>query len=112
MVERPRHRVVDAHAHLGPTPFGGSWFERPVSALLDVLDVVDCEAIVDLDGGWGEHLAAEVLHYASAPDRVVVFAGVDYDGFAIDDGFGEREEARLRAGATAGARGLKVWKRL
>jgi predicted TIM-barrel fold metal-dependent hydrolase len=112
LVERPAHPVVDAHAHLGPTPFGGGWFERPVGELLSVLDQVGAAAIVDLDGGWGDHLRAELDHYAAAPDRVIVFAGVDYDGFALDDDFGEREAARLRDAAAAGARGLKVWKRL
>jgi len=111
-VDLPRFPVVDAHAHLGPTPFGGGWLSRPVGELLAVLDGVGCEAIVDLDGGWGERLRAELDHYGAAPDRVVVFAGVDYDGFALDDDFGEREARRLRDGAAAGARGLKVWKLL
>ena len=111
-VDQPAHPVVDAHAHLGPTPFGGGWFARPVAELLEVLDSVGCEAIVDLDGGWGDRLRAEVQHFAVAPDRVIVFAGVDYDGFALDDHFGEREAQRLRDGAAAGARGLKVWKLL
>jgi predicted TIM-barrel fold metal-dependent hydrolase len=112
LAEFPRYPVVDAHAHLGPTPFGGGWLSRPVSELLGVLDGVGCEAIVDLDGGWGERLRTELDHYASGSDRVVVFAGVDYDGFALDDRFGEREAARLRDSAAAGARGLKVWKLL
>ena len=111
-VDRPAFPVVDAHAHLGPTPFGGGWFERPVVELLDVLDSVGVETIVDLDGGWERHLRAELDHFATAGDRIIVFAGVDYAGFAIDDDFGEREAARLRDAATAGARGLKVWKRL
>jgi predicted TIM-barrel fold metal-dependent hydrolase len=111
-VERPAHPVVDAHAHLGPTPFGGGWFSRPVGELLEVLDGVGCETIVDLDGGWGDHLRAELDYYAAAAGRVVVFAGVDYDGFALDDDFGERAAARLRDSAAAGARGLKVWKLL
>ena len=111
-VGRPAHPVVDAHAHLGPTPFGGGWFDRPVQELLDVLDGVGVTAIVDLDGGWGDHLRAEVSHYATADKRVVVFSGVDYDGFAVDDDFGEREALRLRDAAAAGARGLKIWKRL
>ncbi|MFL5749631.1 MAG: amidohydrolase family protein [Chloroflexota bacterium] len=111
-VVRPRFPVVDAHAHLGPTPFGGGWFGRPVADLLAVLDEVGAETIVDLDGGWGDGLRAEIEHYGGHPDRVVVFSGVDYDGFAIDDDFGEREAARLRDAAAAGARGLKVWKRL
>jgi predicted TIM-barrel fold metal-dependent hydrolase len=111
-IELPSHPVVDAHAHLGATRSGGGWFSRPVGELLDALDGVGVEAIVDLDGGWGEGLRAELDHYAAAPDRVVVFAGVDYDGFALDDDFGSREAARLRESAEAGARGLKVWKRL
>jgi predicted TIM-barrel fold metal-dependent hydrolase len=112
LVDQPAHPVVDAHAHLGPTPFGGGWFSRPVGELLSVLDEVGAAAIVDLDGGWGDHLRAEVDHFAAVPDRVVVFAGVDYDAFALDDDFGEREAERLRESAAAGARGLKVWKRL
>ena len=111
-VDKPAYPVVDAHAHLGPTSFGGGWFSRPAGELLAVLDDVGAEAIVDLDGGWGDHLRAELDHYAAAADRVVVFAGVDYDGFALDDAFGERESARLRDAAMVGARGLKVWKTL
>ena len=111
-VERPAFPVIDAHAHLGPTPFGGGWFERPVGELLDVLDAVGVRTIVDLDGGWDTRLRAEIDHFAPAADRVIVFAGVDYDRFAVDDEFGEREAARFRAAANAGARGLKVWKLL
>ncbi|HEU5203011.1 MAG TPA: amidohydrolase family protein [Candidatus Limnocylindrales bacterium] len=111
-VELPAHPVVDAHAHLGRTPAGGGWFDRPVRELIELLDAVGVAAIVDLDGGWGEGLRAEIEHYAAADGRVAVFAGIDYDGFALDDEFGEREAARLRDGAAAGARGLKIWKRL
>src|SRR5262245_29852048 len=112
VVDRPAHPVVDAHAHLGPTPFGGGWFSRPVEELLAVLDEVGAETIVDLDGGWGDHLRAELDHYAAGPERVVGFAGLASDGFALDDDFGGREAARLREAAGAGARGLKVWKLL
>jgi predicted TIM-barrel fold metal-dependent hydrolase len=112
LVDRPAFPVVDAHAHLGATPFGGGWFERPVTELLDVLDAVGVETIVDLDGGWDDHLRAEVDHFAPAGKRVIVFAGVDYDDFALDDHFGERAARRLRDAAAAGARGLKVWKLL
>src|SRR5262245_59715488 len=110
IVERQRFPVIDAHAHVGPTPFEGGWSWRPVGELLDVLDSIDAEAIVDLDGGWGSQLLAELDHFGPIADRVIVFAGVDYDGFAIDDQFGDREAARLREAAASGARGLKVWK--
>jgi predicted TIM-barrel fold metal-dependent hydrolase len=113
VVERPRFPVVDAHAHLGPTPFGGGWFEQPVGDVLAVLDHAGVETLVDLDGGWGGRLMAELERYSEPyPSRFVVFAGVDYDGFSLHDDFGEREAAKLREAAAAGAGGLKIWKRL
>jgi predicted TIM-barrel fold metal-dependent hydrolase len=113
LVERPKTPVVDAHAHLGQTPFAGGWFERPVEQLLEILDEAGVETVVDLDGAWGDGLRSEVGRYAEPfPERFIVFAGIDYDGFAHDDAFGEREAVRLRESAAIGARGLKIWKLL
>ena len=42
----------------------------------------------------------------------MVFAGLDYDGWADDPAFGTTEAARLRDSVARGARGLKVWKLL
>ncbi len=55
VVTRPRYPVFDAHNHLGEE-FGGSWENRPVHELLDVLDESRVELLVDLDGGWGEDI--------------------------------------------------------
>ena len=49
---------------------------------------------------------------AACPGRVAVFAGLDYDSWAVDPAFGESEARRLREGVAAGAKGLKVWKTL
>lgn len=111
-VARPRFAVCDAHNHLG-SAFGGDWAGRPVEALLAELDVADVRTVVDLDGGWGDHLRAELARYqAPHPDRFVVFAGVDYASFALERHFGELEARRLRESVALGARGLKVWKTL
>ena len=117
--QKPRYPAVDAHNHLGPMTWGslgaisGDWPSRPVSEMVAVMDEAGVETIVDLDGGWGEGLRAEIARYQeSYPGRFVVFAGVDGDGFARDPRFGETEAARLRDSAAAGARGLKIWKRL
>jgi predicted TIM-barrel fold metal-dependent hydrolase len=111
-VSRPRFPVIDAHNHLG-SAFGGDWPTRPPAELAAVLDVSGIETIVDLDGGQGEALSAEIERWrAAGPGRVAVFAGLDYDHWASDARFGETEAERLRDSARRGARGLKVWKLL
>lgn len=111
-VPRPTFEVVDAHNHLG-SAFGGDWQHRPVAELVAVLDEAGVRTVVDLDGGWGEHLRAEIARYQEPyPDRFVVFAGLDYQNFGRDPRFGETEARRLRDSVAAGARGLKVWKTL
>jgi predicted TIM-barrel fold metal-dependent hydrolase len=111
-VPRPRFPAVDAHNHLG-SPFSGDWTSRSAADLAEALDAAGIEAIVDLDGGWGDDLRGEIDRWQRPlPGRVAVFAGLDYERWAQDPAFGESEAARLRDGVAAGARGLKVWKTL
>jgi predicted TIM-barrel fold metal-dependent hydrolase len=111
-VRLPRFPVVDAHNHLG-SAFGGDWAVRPPTELIATLDAAGVEMIVDLDGGQGDRLSAEIDRWQTAyPDRVAVFAGLDYDAWAADPSFGETEAGCLRDSAARGARGLKVWKLL
>jgi predicted TIM-barrel fold metal-dependent hydrolase len=111
-VRRPRYPVVDAHNHLGAA-FGGEWADRSPADLLAILDEAGVEAVVDLDGGQGDALSAEIERWRGAgSDRVAVFAGLDYAAWERDRSFGETEAARLRDSAARGARGLKVWKLL
>ena len=111
-IERPSSPVIDAHNHLG-TAFGRAWASRGPAELLPVLDAAGVEAIVDLDGGQGAALAAEIDRWQRpAPDRVAVFAGLAYDTWTTDPDFGAHEARTLEASAAGGARGLKVWKTL
>ena len=107
---RPRFPAIDAHNHLGHTPFAGRWATSTATELAQVMDAAGIAAIVDLDGGWGDALRREVARWASLGGRVAVFAGLDYGMWAGRPDFGEEEARRLRAGVAAGARGLKVWK--
>jgi len=109
---RPRFPVIDAHNHLGPTPFSGPWAMRSAAELVDVMDDAGVAAIVDLDGGWGDPLAREIGRWAPLGERVAVYAGLDYAGWSERRDFGDEEARRLAAAARAGARGLKVWKPL
>jgi predicted TIM-barrel fold metal-dependent hydrolase len=111
---RPRFPVIDAHLHLGPR-FGGGWSERPVEELLATMDEAGVEAVVDLDGGWGEGTFEG--HYARFgcrhPGRFLHFGGVAWDAWQEQgDRFGEWAAGRLRSQVERGARGLKVWKPL
>ena len=108
----PSHPAIDAHNHLGPTPFSDGWDRRSPAALATALDASNIAAIVDLDGGWGDALARELEHWAPLGNRVAVFAGLDYAMWPERPDFGDVEAARLRAAAAAGASGLKVWKLL
>jgi predicted TIM-barrel fold metal-dependent hydrolase len=109
---RPSYPAIDAHNHLGPTPFSDGWDRRSAAELASALDASNIAAIVDLDGGWGDALRRELEHWAPLGDRVAVFAGLDYAMWSGRPDFGEIEAARLREAAAAGARGLKVWKLL
>ncbi len=111
-VVAPRLPAIDAHNHLGPTPFSDGWDRRTAAELAAALDASNIAAIVDLDGGWGEGLRHELERWAPLGDRVAVFAGLDYASWAEGGDFGEREAARLREAAALGARGVKVWKLL
>ena len=109
---RVRFPTIDAHNHLGDA-FGGGWANRNARELAVALDTAGLDALVDLDGGWADHLAREIERWQLAlPGRVAVFASLDYDMWSTEPAFGELEARRLRDGVAAGARGLKVWKTL
>jgi predicted TIM-barrel fold metal-dependent hydrolase len=112
LIEKPRFLVIDAHNHLAE-PFGGGWDKRPLPGLLDILDVADVRTYIDLDGGWGEDVLNHHLDYfkAAAPERFVIFGGVDWNAWAEQgDHFAEWAAGRLRIQAERGAQGLKIWK--
>lgn len=106
-VTRARYPFVDVHNH--------QWRLHSQAALDSVvraMDAINMRVMVDLSGGTGEALAADVRHYERYPGRFVVFANLDYTG--IDrPGWGERAAARLRRDVEQhGARGLKIFKDL
>jgi len=111
-VPRPRYPAIDVHNHLGEA-FGGEWASRDPEELIAVLDASGVEAIVDLDGGQGDQLSREIDRWQRrGPDRVAVFAGLDYERWSSDRAFGDTEARRLRDSIARGASGLKVWKLL
>lgn len=107
--DRPAFPAIDAHSHLA-SEFAGEWQDRGAADLATALEECRMAGIVDLDGGQGEHLRAELERWEPISDRVAVFAGLDYASWASDADFGEHEARHLREGVALGAAGLKVWK--
>jgi predicted TIM-barrel fold metal-dependent hydrolase len=106
----PPAPMIDAHNHLGRW-LTGSWSVPDVGALVATLDELGVEAVVNLDGMWGDELEANLVRYDRArAGRFATFAQWDRRWF--EAGAWEELGAQARASFTAGARGLKVWKDL
>jgi Amidohydrolase len=116
-VSAPRFPVVDVHNHLGRwLSHDGDWLVPDVEALLATMEAAGVRHVVNLDGRWGDELAANLARYDDAhPDRFSTFCHVDWSQLATDDDAGavtDRLTASLADSARAGAKGVKVWKDL
>src|SRR3974390_2933917 len=76
LVPKPRVPAIDAHCHLHDE-FAGAWRDRPASAFLTAFDRFGVDRVVDVSGGTGERLKAELRRVAPLGDRVAVFAGLE-----------------------------------
>src|SRR5262249_60105980 len=106
----PPSPMIDGHTHLGRW-LTGTWSVPDVGTLVATMDELGIEAIVNLDGMWGDELDANLDRYDRAhPGRFVTFAQWERPLFARDawDELGEQ----VRDALARGARGLKVWKDL
>jgi predicted TIM-barrel fold metal-dependent hydrolase len=103
--------AVDVHNHLGRW-HTGDWSVSDVGALRALMDERNVGTIVNLDGGWGSELEANLDRYDRAhPGRFLTFCRLDWSGTG-EAGWGARLGSSLRESAARGAGGLKVWKDL
>ncbi|WP_300265958.1 amidohydrolase family protein [Microbacterium sp.] len=109
----PHTPCIDVHNHLGRwLSDDGDWIIPDVDALLDTMDARRVEAIVNLDGMWGDELEANLDRYDRAnPGRFFTFCQPDWSLLSKPDG-GERLLDQLTDSARRGARGVKIWKNL
>jgi len=114
-VESAGAPAIDVHNHLGLRRGAGggqdgAWAVRDVGALLQLMDECNVEAIVNLDGNWGETLEANLNRYDRAhPGRFATFCRLDWRE-CTRPGWPGRLAESLRKSASQGAAGLKVWK--
>jgi predicted TIM-barrel fold metal-dependent hydrolase len=109
---RGRFACIDVHNHLGRWLSDGDWMIHDVPALLAMMDEHGVDAIVNLDGLWGEEVTANVERYDLAHSgRFYTFCQLDWARITEPDGVAVLT-ASLDDSAARGARGLKVWKNL
>ena len=104
-VPRARFPAIDVHSH-----------HRRVSAagwdrIVQEMDALNLQVLVNLSGGSGAALERKIatIRASAAPDRMVHFANLDFDG-GVYPGFGQRAAEQLARDAAAGAVGLKFFK--
>ncbi len=106
-VPRAKYPAVDIHSH-HPTPISPEQYAQVVKAM----DVNNLRVIVNLSGGWGDQLrrGLQVIKSSPYPDRMVLFANVDFDN--VGPGWGQRWAKQLEDDIKAGAVGFKIFKNL
>lgn len=112
-VALPHTPCIDVHNHLGQwLSEDGDWIIPDVAALLRTMDARRVEAIVNLDGMWGDELDANLDRYDRAhPARFHTFCQLDWSLLGRTDGDRLLLES-LEDSARRGARGVKIWKNL
>ncbi|MDP1568668.1 MAG: amidohydrolase family protein [Vicinamibacterales bacterium] len=105
---RAKFPVIDIHSH-HPTPITPERYAQ----VMQGMEANNLQILVNLSGSSGDRLAQglEAIRTSPWPDRMVLFANVDFNG-AGGPGWGEKAAAQLEADIKAGARGLKIFKDL
>ncbi|MFO7916869.1 MAG: amidohydrolase family protein [Anaerolineae bacterium] len=121
-VPRARFPAIDAHNHLpmhsraqqlNLLPAEGEEEQGlNVDQLVREMDALNVQAIVNLSGSTGDALEQNLRALdRTRPGRFVTFCNVDWTGVGSSE-WAERTAAQLEADVEAGARGLKIFKRL
>ena len=104
---RAKFPTVDIHSH-HPTPIPPEQYAEVVKAM----DANNLRVIVNLSGGWGDQLrrGLQVIKNSPYPDKMVLFANVDFD--EVGPGWGQKWAKQLEEDIKAGAVGFKIFKNL
>jgi predicted TIM-barrel fold metal-dependent hydrolase len=109
-VPRAKYPVIDAHNHLPIERLRAQ--EVDLAQLVREMDMLNVQAIVNLSGGFGDLLKRNIEGLDAAyPGRFHTFCNVDWADVGTYS-WAEKACAQLAADVAAGARGLKIFKRL
>ncbi len=71
IIEKPIFPFIDGHSHL--QLIGGNWMEQPVEDLLAMMDKLNVQAIVDLDGMVNDRILFAHIKKLQRKTHPVVF---------------------------------------
>jgi len=106
-VKRAKFPAIDVHNHLRRIVKSGDDLAKYVK----IMDDCNVQAVVNLDGGFGERLDKHLKFFSKYPDRFIVYMRIDWSKLSEPD-FSEYNARLLEEGFKKGARGLKVSKSL
>ena len=109
-IHQARFPVIDIHNHFP------MWHdimpEVDLGEIVRGMDEVNVETVIYLTGGTGEHLLKNLsLLDKTYPGRFATFCNVEWRGVGTP-GWGNKRAVQLARDVKAGAKGLKVFKRL
>jgi len=108
-ISRSRYSAIDVHNHLRKIVDESPSF---IKNYVKKMDECNLQAIVDLDGGWGENLDKHLqVLKRPYPDRFYIYARVDWSRYDEPD-FSEKAVEELERGVEKGVQGLKISKQL
>ncbi len=109
-VPRGKFPVIDGHNHLGLKGFGPG--KRDAAQIVRDMDAVNFSTIVNLSGETGDVLKKTLDLLDNAfPGRFATYCNLDFNGFGSAD-WTKKAAAQLLKDVKAGAKGLKIYKRL
>ena len=107
-VPKARYPAIDVHNHLRHIVESG----EDISKIVSIMDECNVEAVVDLDGGFGENLDKHLRVLKEPyPDRFIIYARIDWSRINEPD-FSEYAVNELEEAVSKGAQGLKISKSL
>ena len=109
-VPRGKFPVIDAHNHLTFSGFGPRNLD--VAQVTRDMDTVNVATVINLSGESGDKLKKNLDAFDNAfPGRFATYCNLTFAGFGTDT-WTKNAAAQLLKDVKAGARGLKIYKRL
>ncbi|NLK08620.1 MAG: amidohydrolase [Firmicutes bacterium] len=107
LVTKSKYPSIDGHNHLRRI------VNDPTATNNYIVDMEACgvQAVVDLDGGWGETLQNRIDIYRKYPGKVHVFCHIDFSTIN-EANFACEAVKSLEDSVNKGAKGLKIFKNL